>query len=279
MLKNKTIVIDLDGTLLNDEKKISDSDFKGLIELSIKNSIILASGRNYIETMKIVETYNLKNYIKDFIICSNGQEIYSISENRIINSKYIETSEIINIIDVLNRNNVYWYIIDNRNLLCENIAYNCIKYKDNGRYKINILKTKEDLKKIKIKKFILNTSSGENMQNIKQRLRLDYKVDFFKEDRLKEYKGVKYLQNNILPKGINKYTALQYIIEQQRLPKYIIAFGDGINDYEIMSNSNFSICMENSNEIIKSISNCSTLTNNESGISYAVKNLINEELC
>ena len=63
MLKNKTIVIDLDGTLLNDEKKISDSDFKCLIELSIKNSIILASGRNYNETMKIVETYNLKNTV------------------------------------------------------------------------------------------------------------------------------------------------------------------------------------------------------------------------
>ena len=100
MLKNKTIVIDLDGTLLNDEKKISNIDFKSLIDLSINNSIILASGRNYIETMKIVETYSLQNYIEGLIICSNGQQIYSINKNKIISSKYIKTSEAINIINI-----------------------------------------------------------------------------------------------------------------------------------------------------------------------------------
>ena len=276
MLKNKTIVIDLDGTLLNDEKKISDIDFKCLIDLSINNSIILASGRNYIETMKIVETYSLQNYIENLIICSNGQQIYSISKNKIRNSKHIETSEAINIINMLDKNNVYWYIIDNKNLFCKNIAYNCNKYIDNGRYKINILKNNEDLKKIKIEKFILNTDSIAKIENIKKRLCLDYEVDFFKENRLKKYKGVKYFQNNILPKGINKYTALQFIIEELNLSKYIIAFGNGINDYEIMSNSTFSVCMENSNEAIKSISDCITLSNNESGVSYAIKNLIKE---
>ena len=212
MLKNKTIVIDLDGTLLNDEKKISDIDFKCLIDLSINNSIILASGRNYIETMKIVETYSLQNYIENLIICSNGQQIYSISKNKIRNSKHIETSKAINIINMLDKNNVYWYIIDNKNLFCKNIAYNCNKYIENGRYKINILKNNEDLKKIKIEKFILNTDSIAKIENIKRRLCLDYEVDFFKENRLKKYKGVKYFQNNILPKGINKYTALQFII-------------------------------------------------------------------
>lgn len=276
MLKNKTIVIDLDGTLLNDEKKISYIDFKCLIDLSINNSIILASGRSYIETMKIVETYSLQNYIENLIICSNGQQIYSISKNKIINSKHIETLEAINIINMLDKNNVYWYIIDNKNLFCKNIAYNCNKYIDNGRYKINILKNNEDLKKIQIEKFILNTDSMAKIENIKKRLCLEYKVDFFKENRVKKYKEVKYFQNNILPKGINKYTALQFIIEELKLSKYIIAFGNGINDYEIMSNSNFSVCMENSDKAIKSISDCITLSNNESGVSHAIKNLIKE---
>lgn len=276
MLKNKTIVIDLDGTLLTDEKKISDIDIKCLIDMSANNSIIIASGRNYIETMKIVKTYNLQNYIENLIICSNGQQIYNISKNKIRNSKYIETSEAVSIVNLLDKNNVYWYIIDNKNLFCKNIAYNCNKYIDNVRYKINILKNNQDLKKIKIEKFILNTDSIEKIENIKKILCLDYEVDFFKENRLKEYKEEKYFQNNILPKGINKYTALKVIIEELNLSKYIIAFGNGINDYEIMSSSTFSVCMENSNETIKSISNCITLSNNESGVSYAIKNLIKE---
>lgn len=64
MLKNKTIVIDLDGTLLNDEKKISDIDIKCLIDMSANNSIIIASGRNYIETMKIVNIEKIENIKK-----------------------------------------------------------------------------------------------------------------------------------------------------------------------------------------------------------------------
>lgn len=139
-----------------------------------------------------------------------------------------------------------------------------------------IHRTIQILKKIKIEKFILNTDSIEKIENIKKILCLDYEVDFFKENRLKEYKEEKYFQNNILPKGINKYTALKVIIEELNLSKYIIAFGNGINDYEIMSSSTFSVCMENSNETIKSISNCITLSNNESGVSYAIKNLIKE---
>ncbi len=276
MLKNKTIVIDLDGTLLNDKKKISNIDFECLINLSINNSIVLASGRNYIETMKIVREYSLQNYIENLIICSNGQQIYSISQNEVINSNYIEGSEAIDIINILDKNNIYWYIIDDKNLFCKTISFNCNKYMDNGRYKINILKNNEDIKKIKIEKFILNVESIEKMENIKHKLYLDYKVDFFKASRLKKYKKVEYFQNNILPKGVNKYTAVQFIIKQLNLSKYIIAFGNGINDYEILNNSTLSICMKNSNATIKEISNFITLSNNENGIDYAIKNLLRE---
>lgn len=275
-MKNKIIVIDLDGTLLNDEKNISNKDCNCLIELSVNNNIILASGRNYIDTMKIVRTYNLQKYIEKFIICSNGQQIYDISKSEVIISNYIEKTEVIDIINMLDKEKIYWYIINNKNLYCLYISYNCNKYIDNSKYKINILKNKEYVKEIEIEKFILNTENVASMEKVKKQLCAKYKVDFFKENRHKKYKGMEYFQNNILPKDINKYTALKFIIKQLNLSRDIIAFGDGINDYELMINANMSICMQNGNHFIKKISNHITLSNNENGFSYAISHLIKQ---
>lgn len=274
MLKDKTVVIDLDGTLLNDEKKISDADLKAIIKLSASNNIIIASGRNNIETMRIIKQYKLHNYIVNYVICSNGQQIYDINRNIIVRSNYIKSIQAIKIINILDKYNIYWYIINNRKLYCRKVDYNCKKYIDNKRYNINILKYNENIKNVRIEKFILNTESLEKMNNIKDILCLKGNINFFKEDRLKEYNKIEYYQNNILPRGINKYTAIQFIIEKINLSRFIIAFGNGINDYEILNNANLSICMQNSDNLIKGISDFITLSNNESGVSYAINNFL-----
>lgn len=52
----------------------------------------------------------------------------------------------------------------------------------------------------------------------------------------------------------------------------IIAFGDGVNDYELLLNSDISICMEHSCQELKNISNFVTKSNN--GFSFAIEKLI-----
>lgn len=52
----------------------------------------------------------------------------------------------------------------------------------------------------------------------------------------------------------------------------IIAFGDGVNDYELLLNSDIGICMEHSCQELKNISNFVTKSNN--GFSFAIEKLI-----
>lgn len=273
MLKNKTIVLDLDGTLLNDEKNISFDDIQTILNLSKNNSIILASGRNYIDMIKIVDRYELKNIIEKYIICSNGQQIYDILEEKVVYERFISYDECISIISFLNRKNIYWYIVSGNTVFCEKIKYNCEKYIKNNRYKIHILENISDIKKVKIEKFIINAEKTDKLINIKEHILKIHEVDFFILDRIKEYNNLYYLQNNIVPRNINKYTAAVNIISELNLGNEIVAFGNGINDYELLKRAKIGICVENASIEIKEISDFITRSNNHSAVTYAIKKI------
>lgn len=272
MLTNNTIIIDLDGTLLNKNKIIQDEDLKTLKFLSKYNSIIIASGRHYLEIEELLKLYELNNIVEKLIICRNGQIIYDIQEKKIIQNITINYNELAKIIHELESNNIYWYLIQGDQLFCKRIEYNCLKYADTSRYTINVIYDISELKKYSIEKFIINSNDIKKLQNIEKKLKKNFNIDFFKIEREKIYNNNVYWQNNILPQNTNKYTAAQYIIKKLKLNKNIIAFGDGVNDYELLLNSDIGICMEHSCQELKNISNFVTRSNN--GFSFAIKKLI-----
>ena len=272
MLTNNTIIIDLDGTLLNKNKIIQDEDLKTLKFLSKYNSIIIASGRHYLEIEELLKLYELNDIVEKLIICRNGQIIYDIKGKKIIQNITINYNELAKIIHELESNNIYWYLIQGNQLFCKRIKYNCLKYADNGKYTINVISDISELKDYSIEKFIINSNNLEELQNIEKKLKNDFNIDFFKIEREKKYNNKVYWQNNILPNNTNKYIAAQYIIQKLKLSKNIIAFGDGVNDYELLINSDIGICMEHSCQELKNISNFVTKSNN--GFSFAIEKLI-----
>ena len=122
MLTNNTIIIDLDGTLLNKNKIIQDEDLKTLKFLSKYNSIIIASGRHYLEIEELLKLYELNNIVEKLIICRNGQIIYDIQEKKIIQNITINYNELAKIIHELESNNIYWYLIQGDQLFCKRIC-------------------------------------------------------------------------------------------------------------------------------------------------------------
>lgn len=251
MLKNKIMVMDLDGTLLNQSKEISTENIKFIKEISKNNLIIIASGRNYKDVLKVIEKANLKQSIYKNIICSNGQLIYNIQNNELVKKNFISHFIAEKIINDLEKFNIYWYIIINNRLFCKEIKYNCEKYIENKRYKISIIRNFKDIPQNDIEKFIINMDYNNKIY--KENFSKKYDINFFFKDRIKTYNGRKYIQNSILPRGVNKYTALRFILNKEKINREIIAIGDGINDYELLSNSNISICPESSCIEIKSL--------------------------
>lgn len=272
MLNKNTIIIDLDGTLLDKHKVIQDRDLSTLRFLSKYNSVIIASGRHYLEIVALIEFYKLNNIVEKLIICRNGQIIYDIREKKIVQNITISYNELVKIIRELESKNIYWYLIQENQLFCSKIEYNCLKYMSNNKYTINVISDISKLKDYSIEKFIINSNDIKELKNIERKLKRDFNIDFFKIEREKKYNNKVYWQNNILPSNTNKYIAAQYIIKQLKLNKNIIAFGDGVNDYELLLNADIGICMEHSCQELKNVSDFVTR-----GFSFAIEKLIKND--
>ncbi|EGG11624.1 uncharacterized protein MELLADRAFT_102458 [Melampsora larici-populina 98AG31] len=71
----------------------------------------------------------------------------------------------------------------------------------------------------------------------------------------------------IVQKSINKSVALDHFCHQFKCgPEHVLAFGDGMNDLEMLSSAGYSVAMENADERLKSVAKFVTLSNNEGGV-------------
>lgn len=78
--KTKATIFDLDGTLMNQDSKLSDETIEGIKKLSESSYIIINSGRNKVEVFQL--TQDISAYV-DFYISSNGACICDKNKNEI----------------------------------------------------------------------------------------------------------------------------------------------------------------------------------------------------
>ncbi len=272
------IAVDLDGTLLNDKKKISNEDKETMKKIYKNNNIIIASGRSHSDINKILVENGIEKFVLPLVICRNGQEIYNINSGSVLSEEYMQFETIKKIIKVLEKKQIYWYCLSDGIAYCKKLKLNCLNYKINGKFTVNLIKDINELEEINIEKFVINEISNIKMRNIKKIIEKEYDVKFMKYDLNKKYKEMQFIQNIIMNKGVNKYTAVIKLKELLDLSNSIISFGDGFNDYELIKQATFGICMENGNEKIKNIAKFITKSNNDSGFSFAMNYLQKNDL-
>lgn len=272
------IAVDLDGTLLNDKKYISIEDRKIMKKICENNSIIIVSGRSHSDIKKIISSNNIEKSILPLIICRNGQEIYDINNENIIYEEYMQFNTIKKVIETLEENKIYWYCLSNDIVYCKELRFNCLNYKESGKFTINEIKDIDGLARMKIEKFVINEPFSRNMIRIKNAIKKLYDVEFMMYDLNKKYKKMQFMQNIIMKRGINKYKTLIRLKELLKLSDNVISFGDGFNDYELIKYATFGICMENGNKKIKKISKFITKSNNNSGFSFAINYLLESKI-
>lgn len=72
---------------------------------------------------------------------------------------------------------------------------------------------------------------------------------------------------DIVPLGINKATSLKYFLNYFKLtPDQLIAFGDGMNDLEMMQLAGYSYAMANGEDDLKQVAKYEAPSNNKSGV-------------
>lgn len=264
------IGIDLDGTLLTPDKKITKRTqevLKEAIRSGIK--IVPATGRPVFglpdELLKISGI--------DYVIANNGAVIYGVSDRKIIHTEHMMKEKCVEIYDKISS---YASVFE---VFMGGYGYETQCSYDNlvERFKNNIIldyirksrKHVPDLRKcmIETNSFIDGISIMCNKtiecSHIKKLL-----------DNMDDINVIEASENEleIYSWKAGKGNALTKLSERLGIPREaVVAIGDGNNDIDMFQKSGFSIAMENSTNELKEVASVITLSNSQDGVALAIK--------
>lgn len=241
----KVIVSDLDWTLLNDEHKISDytkNIIKTLIEKGVK--FIIATGRHHEDAMCFKEQLGADSYL----ISGNGSKVHD-KNNREIISHNISKELTAKLLDIKVSDNVIRGIYQGDDWFTEKLIPDFDEYHTESGFRPKIINF-DNLKGQEIAKIFYITENNEKkleIYNIKNKLE---KTSF-----AKNYLNITASLDNcveIMDKKATKGKALKEVLDKEGIKlSEAIAFGDGLNDMEMLSIVGKGIIMGNGSDELK----------------------------
>ena len=263
----KLIATDMDGTLLNDDKKMPATIFEVINRLHERDIVFaVASGRNHHSLLKLYD--QIKNDIvfianNGAIMIDKGQTIFTNPINREIIGQLIETILTLpNLVPILSGLESI-YIFDEaylNNIPTDLIATHFPTYK--------VVKT---LAEIPESEQILQVSIFDPEHNSKVNA-YDKLADFHESVSM----AVSELQwLDIVSLGVNKGIAIRQLQETLKAdPVKTMVFGDQMNDYEMMQQAYYSYAMDNAVAEIKAVANFIAPSNEEEGVIRIIENFL-----
>ena len=264
-MRYKLVVCDMDGTLLTSNHKISDHTadvIKKIEDNGIK--FMIATGRPYLDARYYRDSLNLKSYL----ITSNGARAHDEDNNPIvvenIPKELVKRLLTYNVGKDIHRN-----IYLNDDWIIEYEIEGLAEFHHESGYSFNI----DNLDKYKneeaAKVFFLGKDKDiENLEkNMKKNFQNDLSITISSSFCLE-----------FMKKGVNKAETLKKVLKILNIePEEVIAFGDSMNDYEMLSLVGKPFVMGNANQrLIDALPNVEVVgNNNEDGIGKKLIEIFN----
>ncbi|EFR86518.1 HAD phosphatase superfamily protein [Listeria marthii FSL S4-120] len=277
-MTTQAIILDIDGTLLNDDKKISTETKKALITAQQNGvKLILASGRPTTGMHLYAEQLEMEKY-HGLLVSYNGAKVVDCQTKEELFNQALTVAEGKAVLEHM-KNFEVKVMIDKDDYMYVNDVFDCyVPYKGE---EINIIQyesrgcnfklcEKDDLAAFldyRISK-ILTAGDPAYMQENYQAMMAPFKdslncvftADFYFEFTAQGIDKAKALDTVLTPMGIS--------------PENIIAFGDGHNDITMVEYAGTGIAMSNAVPELKAAASSITLSNNEDGIAHVLNSLI-----
>ncbi|MDR7870215.1 MAG: Cof-type HAD-IIB family hydrolase [Tissierellaceae bacterium] len=273
----KLVALDLDGTLLTDEKTITKENLD-LIHLLIDKGyeIVIATGRSYYSAR--VLTDNIKEHL--IYICNNGNIVRDAIDDRVLFTNYLDSKDSKIILREGISRGLYPFI--HADYFDE--GYDCLLGKNHYPTESH-MKARNNLLRIKI----IEDNLEENLDKV---LAFVYPDNFDKLMDFHLYLSEKYpnkfnshvmehatqaeaLLEVMNPTGTKWNTLIKYATSLGIEANEIIAIGDNNNDIEMIMNAGLGIAMKNGSQLVKEVADIvSKKDNNQSGVAFELKRLL-----
>ncbi len=278
-MKYKLVAIDLDGTLLNEKKKISRENKVILKELMDRDvEIVIATGRRYYSAKQLVSELDMGN---STILANNGSIIRDLKTDHLIKNRYFDQEDFYSLIregkdrklDAITHVDHY---LEGYDILVE-FEKNDTRYSNYLNDIANRYRTIDDFLKYSNPKAISIVYTGE-LERLKE----------FQENLKLKYKGKynAYIMHNLISVGAmleiinasgSKWVSiLEHAMAKGIKREEIVTIGDDNNDIEMIKNAGLGIAMKNATREVKNAADIiSEKTNDESGAGDVLKKVFN----
>lgn len=254
------LFFDLDGTLLDDEKKISEECIAYLLDLKQRRNVRFgfSTGRHEASVSPYLDTYQLRGLF-DVMVCNSGSDIYYFDPPVLIKNNYLTP--------------------DTLNLIMDTFQdYDFLTVAFHNGHKLVTTKMNQEVQSVLTRNFY-DTFYYPNqiaIQAAPKCLLLFDPNDVEKAKKAVESAPLEGLRGVFTEANIceflcdcnSKASGVAKLLERYGLSlNDVMVFGDAENDGQIMESAGISVCMKNGDDDIKMIADYVTeQTNNENGI-------------
>ena len=261
----KMIALDLDGTLNNDQKKITRRTKEALIAVQKKGvKVVLASGRPTSGLKRESDILELEKY-NGILLSYNGGKVVDATTKEVLYEKTLPKDTAIKLLKQIEELPVTPIVEDGKDYITTDKGGFMIEFES----KLNNLGIKEveniaealDFSPVKV----LIAAPNELLAPASDQIR-----EQFQEELSFVHSTPYYLEATM--KGINKASSLQAVCDLYHItPEEVMAFGDEHNDVKMIEFAGLGVAMGNACEKLKTIADEITLTNNEDGIAHTLE--------
>ena len=272
-MKYKLLVLDVDGTLLNDEREISKRTLAALLKVQQMGvRIVLASGRPTYGLMPLAKTLELGNY-GGVVLSYNGCQIIKAQNGEILFERRINP-EMLPYLEKKARKNGFAIFTYHDDTLITDSPDN--EYIKNEALLNNLKIIREDEFSTAIDfapcKCMLVSDKEKALIGLEQHWekRLAGTLDAFRSEPY-------FLE--VVPCGVNKANTLGALLEHLGVTREeVIAVGDGVCDVTMLQLAGMGVAMGHSQDSVKVCADYVTASNEEDGVALAVEKLILAEV-
>ena len=267
-MKYQLIAMDLDGTLSNDQKIITEKTKAALMAAQEKEiRLALASARPSPGLFRERDVLQMQSY-GGILMSYNGGRIVDAATGEVLFEtamdmeqtrqvlRFLESLPVTPILD----DGVQFYVTDkngykvdyecrNNNMVCQEVE-NLADFLHFAPIKILMSADPEKIREIQ----------EEIARNLPEELTVVQTAPFYLE---------------VIPACINKGQGIRDICQVLDMtPEQVIAFGDAQNDIPMLQAAGMGVAMGNATQAVKEAANYVTLSNNEDGIAAALEKLL-----
>lgn len=251
----KMLFFDVDGTLFTTEKKLPVSAKEAVLKAKENgHEIAIATGRSPFMIRDLLEELEINTYVT-----FNGQ--YVVHNGKVIYTNGVEKDMLTKIISFGETRKEPVVFIDEKQMIAS----------VEGNHAIF-----ESIDSLKFPYPHVNPSYYLHNPVYQTLIFVEEHNEYVYRNKFPEVNFVRWHKYScdILPKGGSKANGIQRLLEiDGRSAKDIIAFGDGLNDIEMMKFAGMSVAMGNGHDEVKNVASYIAGHVNEDGLAMAMKDL------